>query len=572
MILVKGIAASPGIAIGKTLVKKDQKIEIDRKNISEDQVDEELEKLHSALAEAKESLQQLKEQTAEKMGEEKAEIFGAHLMILDDPEVIPAFEDKIKDDKLNAAAAVKDVVDKYAAMFSAMEDEYLRERGSDIKDVGMRVVKILLGVEDISDKLEEEIVIIAEDLTPSDTAQFDTDKVLAFLTKDGSRTSHTAIMARSLGIPAVVGLGSELIEKAEDNIEIIVDGNSGKVYFSPDDSTLEEYKEKLAEYKAEQKRLETYQDKKAKTKDGTEVEVVGNMGNVNDIAPILENGGEGVGLFRTEFLYMDRNQLPTEEEQFKVYKEAAEKMGDKPVIIRTLDVGGDKDLPYLDFPEEMNPFLGYRAIRVCLERDDIFKPQLRAILRASQYGNLKIMFPMISSLEELDEAKLIVEDVKKELKEEGQQFNEDIDIGMMIEIPSAVMIADFLAQEVDFFSIGTNDLIQYTIAVDRTNEKIAPMHTPYHPAVLRLIKMTIEAAHNEGIWVGMCGEAAGDEYLIPYLLGVGLDEFSMSAVSILKTKEILSKWTIEEAKKEAEKILELKSDTAVKSYLKTIEK
>ncbi|RAK07421.1 phosphoenolpyruvate--protein phosphotransferase [Halanaerobium saccharolyticum] len=569
---MKGIAASPGIAIGKTLVKKDQKIEIDRKNISEDQVDEELEKLHSALAEAKESLQQLKEQTAEKMGEEKAEIFGAHLMILDDPEVIPAFEDKIKDDKLNAAAAVKDVVDKYAAMFSAMEDEYLRERGSDIKDVGMRVVKILLGVEDISDKLEEEIVIIAEDLTPSDTAQFDTDKVLAFLTKDGSRTSHTAIMARSLGIPAVVGLGSELIEKAEDNIEIIVDGNSGKVYFSPDDSTLEEYKEKLAEYKAEQKRLETYQDKKAKTKDGTEVEVVGNMGNVNDIAPILENGGEGVGLFRTEFLYMDRNQLPTEEEQFKVYKEAAEKMGDKPVIIRTLDVGGDKDLPYLDFPEEMNPFLGYRAIRVCLERDDIFKPQLRAILRASQYGNLKIMFPMISSLEELDEAKLIVEDVKKELKEEGQQFNEDIDIGMMIEIPSAVMIADFLAQEVDFFSIGTNDLIQYTIAVDRTNEKIAPMHTPYHPAVLRLIKMTIEAAHNEGIWVGMCGEAAGDEYLIPYLLGVGLDEFSMSAVSILKTKEILSKWTIEEAKKEAEKILELKSDTAVKSYLKTIEK
>lgn len=572
MILVKGIAASPGIAIGKTFVKKDHKIEIDKKNISEDQVDKEIEKLHSALAEAKESLQKLKEQTAEKMGEEKAEIFGAHLLILDDPEVIPAFEDKIKDDKLNAAAAVKEVVDEYAAMFSAMEDEYLRERGSDIKDVGMRVVKILLGVEAISDKLDKEVVIIAEDLTPSDTAQFDTDKVLAFLTKDGSRTSHTAIMARSLGIPAVVGLGSKLIEKAEDNIEIIVDGNSGKVYFSPDESTLEEYKEKLAEYKAEQKRLETYQDKKAKTKDGTEVEVVGNMGNVNDINPILENGGEGVGLFRTEFLYMDRNQLPTEEEQFKVYKEAAEKMGDKPVIIRTLDVGGDKDLPYLDFPEEMNPFLGYRAIRVCLERDDIFKPQLRAILRASQYGNLKIMFPMISSLEELDEAKLIVEDVKKELKEEGQQFNKDIDIGMMIEIPSAVMIADYLAQEVDFFSIGTNDLIQYTVAVDRTNEKIASMHTPYHPAVLRLIKMTIDAAHKEGIWVGMCGEAAGDEYLIPYLLGVGLDEFSMSAVSILKTKEILSKWTVEEAQKEAEKILKLKSDTAVKSYLKTIEK
>ena len=572
MILMQGIAASPGIAIGKSLIKKEQKIEIEKKEIKADEVDKEIEKLHSALKEAKESLTKLKEETAEKLGEEKAEIFAAHLMILDDPEVIPAFENKIKDNKLNAAAAVKEVIDEYAAMFAAMDDEYLRERGSDIKDVGMRIIKNLLGIEDISDKMEEEVVIIAEDLTPSDTAQLDTDKVLAFLTKDGSRTSHTAIMARSLGIPSVVGLGEELIEKAENDMEIIVDGNSGKVYFDPDQSTLDEYKKKLAKYEAEQERLKAFKDKKAETKDGHEVEIVGNMGNLKDIVPILENGGEGVGLFRSEFLYMDRSELPTEDEQFKVYKEVAEKMGDKPVIIRTLDVGGDKDLPYLDFPEEMNPFLGYRAIRVCLERDDIFKPQLRALLRASKFGNIKIMFPMISSLVELLAAKAKVKEAKDELREEGVEFNDDIEIGMMIEIPAAVMIADKLAEEVDFFSIGTNDLIQYTVAVDRTNEKIAEMHTPYHPAVLRLIKRTIDAAHAEDIWVGMCGEAAGEELLLPFLLGAGLDEFSMSAVSILKIKELLTKWTYSEAKEVSEKVLDLATVNEVEGFLQSIKK
>jgi len=572
VILLEGIAASPGIAIGKSLLKVEKKIEIDKENIADDQVEQEIEKLHNALTESKKQLEELKEETAEKLGEEKAEIFAAHLMILDDPEVIPAFENKIKDNKLNAAASVKAVIDEFAAMFAAMDDEYLRERGSDIKDVGMRIIKNLLGVEDISDKMEEEVIIIAEDLTPSDTAQLDTDKVLAFVTRDGSRTSHSAIMARSLGIPSVVGTGSEVIEKAENNMEIIVDGNSGKVYFNPDQSTLDEYKQKLEEYEAEQERLQTFKDKKAETEDGHQVEVVGNMGNLKDVDPILANGGEGVGLFRSEFLYMDRSQLPTEEEQFKVYKEAAEKMGDKPVIIRTLDVGGDKELPYLDFPEEMNPFLGYRAIRVCLERDDIFKPQLRALLRAGSFGNIKIMFPMISSLDELRAAKAKVEEVKAELKEEGLEYNEDIDLGMMIEVPAAVMIADKLAKEVDFFSIGTNDLIQYTVAVDRMNEKIAEMHTPYHPAVLRLIKKTIEAAHAEDIWVGMCGEAAGEELLLPFLLGAGLDEFSMSAVSILKIKEIMTKWTLAEAEKESEKILELATAAEVKEYLKKIKK
>lgn len=570
MILLEGVAASPGIAIGKSLLKIEKEIKIDRENIADDQVEQEIEKLHAALEESKKSLEKLKEETAEKLGEEKAEIFAAHLMILDDPEVIPAFENKIKDNKLNAAAAVKDVIDEFAAMFAAMDDEYLRERGSDIKDVGMRVIKNLLGIEDIADKMDEEVIIIAEDLTPSDTAQLDTDKVLAFVTRDGSRTSHSAIMARSLGIPAVVGVGSELIEKAENEMEIIVDGNSGKVYFNPDQSTLDEYKEKLEEYEAEQERLKAFRDKKAETQDGHRVEVVGNMGNIKDVDPILANGGEGVGLFRSEFLYMDRSELPTEEEQFEVYKEAAEKMGDKPVIIRTLDVGGDKELPYLDFPEEMNPFLGYRAIRVCLERDDIFKPQLRALLRAGSFGNIKIMFPMISSLDELLAAKAKVEEAKAELKEEGIEYNEDIDLGMMIEIPAAVMIADKLAKEVDFFSIGTNDLIQYTVAVDRMNEKIAEMHTPYHPAVLRLIKKTIEAAHAEDIWVGMCGEAAGEELLLPFLLGAGLDEFSMSAVSILKIKEVLTKWTLAEAEKESKKILELGTAAEVKEYLSNL--
>lgn len=572
MILIEGIAASPGIAIGKTLLKKEEKIEINKENISENEIENELEKLHSALDDAKESLEELRQETAEKLGDEKAEIFAAHLMILDDPEVIPAFENKIKDDKLTAAAAVKAVVDQYAAMFAAMDDEYLRERGSDIKDVGMRVIKNLLGVNTISDQIEDNVVIIAEDLTPSDTAQLDTDKVLAFLTKEGSRTSHSAIMARSLGIPAVVGLGSELFEKAENGVEIIVDGNSGKIYFEPDQTTLDDYKVKLADYEAELERLLSYKDQKAASKDGYEVEVVGNMGNLADVDPILENGGEGVGLFRSEFLYMDRDQLPTEEEQFEVYKEVAEKMGEKPVVIRTLDVGGDKDIPYLDFPAEMNPFLGYRAIRVCLERDDIFKPQLRALLRASNYGNLKIMFPMISSVRELLAAKSKLAEVKTELEKEGHKFNQDIEVGMMIEIPAAVMIADHLAKEVDFFSIGTNDLIQYTVAVDRTNEKIAKMHTPYHPAVLRLIKQTISAAHEAGIWVGMCGEAAGDELLLPFLLGAGLDEFSMSAVSILKIKEILSQWEKSEAEAEAAEILALSTVAEVKDYLTKLKK
>ncbi|ADQ15045.1 phosphoenolpyruvate--protein phosphotransferase [Halanaerobium hydrogeniformans] len=569
---MQGIGASPGIAVGKVLIKKDKKVEIDYENITDSAVEKEIAKLHSALEKAKKSLKELKESTAEKMGKEKAEIFGAHLMILDDPEVIPAFENKIKEEKLNAAAAVKEVVDEYAAMFSAMEDEYLKERGADIKDVGMRVIKILLGVEDIAEKMEEEVVIIAEDLTPSDTAQLDTEKVLAFLTKDGSRTSHTAIMARTLGIPAVVGLGEELLTAAENDEEVIVDGSSGKVYFSPDKATKEEYQAKLEEYKTEQKRLEFYKDKKAQTKDGVDIEVVGNMGNLNDIAPILEKGGEGVGLFRTEFLYMDRSELPTEEEQFEVYKKAAETMGDRPVVIRTLDVGGDKDLPYLDFPKEMNPFLGYRAIRICLERDDIFKPQLRALLRASAFGNLKIMFPMIATMDELLAAKAKVAEVKAELESEDKDYNKDLEIGMMIEIPAAVMTADQLAKEVDFFSIGTNDLIQYTVAVDRMNEKIAQMHNPYHPAVLRMVKKTIESAHQENIWVGMCGEAAGNELLLPFLLGAGLDEFSMSAVSILKIKELLSQWTISEAAQKAEKVLELKSVDEVKDYLKSIQK
>jgi len=569
---LEGIAASPGIAIGKSLLKLEKEIEIDKENIADEQVEQEIEKLHDALTESKKQLEQLKEETAEKLGEEKAEIFAAHLMILDDPEVIPAFENKIKDNKLNAAAAVKEVIDEFAAMFAAMDDEYLRERGSDIKDVGMRVIKNLLGIEDIADKMDDEVIIIAEDLTPSDTAQLDTDKVLAFVTKEGSRTSHSAIMARSLGIPSVVGVGSELIEKAENGMEIIVDGNSGNIYFNPDQSTLDEYEVKLEEYEAEQERLKAFKDKKAETQDGHRVEVVGNMGNLKDVDPILVNGGEGVGLFRSEFLYMDRDELPTEEEQFKVYKDVAEKMGDRPVVIRTLDVGGDKELPYLDFPEEMNPFLGYRAIRVCLERDDIFKPQLRALLRAGVYGNLKIMFPMISSLNELLAAKEKVEEAKAELKAEGLEYNEDIDLGMMIEIPAAVMIADKLASEVDFFSIGTNDLIQYTVAVDRMNERIAEMHTPYHPAVLRLIKKTIEAAHAEDIWVGMCGEAAGEELLLPFLLGAGLDEFSMSAVSILKIKEILTKWTLAEAEEVSKEVLNLGTVSEVKDYLNKIKK
>ncbi len=567
---MQGIPGSPGIAIGKALILKKEKNDVKIETISQDKIDNEIDKLHNALEKAKKQLKAIRENIEKEVGDEKARIFDAQIMMIDDPELISALESKIKEERFSAPAAVKQVIERFAGMFDAMEDEYFKMRGTDIRDIGKRVINILLDNNEIFGELDKEVIIVAEDLTPSAIAQLDTKKVLAFVTKDGSRTSHTSIIARSMGIPAVVGSGEALLDKVEDNSLLIVDGNSGEVYLDPDNNTLEIYEQKIIEYKTELERLAVYSNKKAKTKDGLAIEVAGNIGNIDDLETVLAKGGEAIGLFRTEFLYINRSKIPTEEEQFEVYKKVAERMGKNRVVIRTLDIGADKDVPYLGLPKEMNPFLGYRGIRLCLDKTDIFKPQIRAILRATKYGNLSIMFPMISSLEEVKQAKGIFNEVKMELDNENLEYNENIEIGIMVETPAAVMIADILAEEVDFFSIGTNDLIQYTLAVDRTNEKIADLYSSYHPAILRLIKKTIDEGHKAGIWVGMCGETAGDEFLLPFLLGAGLDEFSMSAISIPKIKESLEKWTREDAEKEMKNILKLKTIEEVKNYLQKV--
>lgn len=572
--MMRGIAVSPGIAIGRVFLKAEQNLDFEEKTVTS--AEKELARLTVALKQAESELKELIVNIGQKLGQKEAEIFESHLMLVDDPELIEPIKEKIRDKKINAEAAIAQTINFFSQMFAELDDDYIKAREADIKDVGKRLIRTLGGQGKSTTELEENTIVVAIDLSPSDTAQIDTAKVLGFVTQEGSRTSHTAIMARSLGIPAVVGVGKELsISIKQGRLvsgqTIIVDGNGGQVFINPDFETEHEYQQKREKYQQEQERLKKYKNKEALSKDGKKVEVCGNIGNIGDIDSILEHGGQGIGLFRTEFLYMDRDMdrdtLPSEKEQFKVYRQAAEKMDGKPVVIRTLDIGGDKELPCLNLPKEMNPFLGYRAIRICLDQPDIFKTQLKAILAASNYGNIKIMYPMVSSVDEVKSANRILWECKKELAKEGKGYSQDLEVGIMVEVPAAVMEADIIAQEVDFFSIGTNDLIQYTIAVDRVNEKVAQMYTPYHPAVLKLIKKTIDSAHQAGIWVGMCGEAAADELLLPFLLGVGLDEFSMSAVSILRIKELLSKWTVEEAAEISKRVLKLQSAEKIKKFL-----
>lgn len=532
-----GIAASKGYAIGTVVVKEENELNIEERVI--ENVEAEKERFKKALEASKEQLLNIKEKAAKEMGADKAAVFESHAMLLEDPEFAGAVEMGIESNKINAEKALQDVVDMYAGIFAAMEDEYMRERGADVKDVGKRVLANLLGkISGDSDLMAENTVVVAHDLTPSDTAQLDKSKVVAFLTNIGGRTSHSAIMARTLEIPAVVGL-QDITSSVKNGDTIIVDGIEGVAIVNPDIETIKKYEAKKEAFQKEREELKKLISVKTVTKAGKRVEVAGNIGKPEDVHQVLANGGDGVGLFRTEFLYMDRDDMPGEEEQFESYKYAVEKMEGRPVVIRTLDIGGDKKLPYLPLPEEMNPFLGYRAIRICLDRKDIFRTQLRALLRASAFGNLKIMFPMIGSLEEFLQAKEILKECMEELKKEGKDFNENLETGIMVEIPAAAVCADELAKYVDFFSIGTNDLIQYTLAADRMNEKISYLYNPMHPAVLRLIKMTIEAAHKEGKWCGMCGEMAGDEKAIATLVEYGLDEFSMSASSILKAKQLI---------------------------------
>lgn len=533
----KGIAASKGYAIGKVFIQEHEEIVISDVKVSDVVAEKAI--LQTALDQSKLQLSAIKEKTLKEIGEHEAQVFEAHLTLLDDPEFSGGMLNEIEMNSSNAMKAVQDVTNTFVMIFESMDNEYMRERAADIKDVSKRVILNLAGKGGEAFAVtEKDTIIVAHDLTPSDTAQLDRSKVTGFLTNIGGRTSHSAIMARTLEIPAIVGL-IDITTSVKNGDFIIVDGIEGICLINPEESIIKEYTEKRAKFLADQEELKKLISVEAITKSGRRIEVCGNIGSPADAETVLANGGDGVGLFRTEFLYMDREQAPTEDEQFESYKKVLEIMKGKQVVIRTLDIGGDKILPYLTMPQEMNPFLGYRAIRLCLDRKDIFRVQIRALLRASVYGNLAVMFPMISGLEEFLQAKEFVDECKAELKAEGIAFSEEIQWGIMVEIPAAAVYADELAKYVDFFSIGTNDLIQYTLAADRMSEKVSYLYNPMHPAVLRLIKMTIDGAHKHGKWVGMCGEMAGDETAIPTLVEYGLDEFSMSATSMLTAKKII---------------------------------
>ena len=563
--MLKGIGASPGIVLGKALVIKDTELVIERKTITD--CETEVSKLRAAVEISKIELTKVKEKALVELGEHEAEIFEAHLLVLEDPELIESAISKINDEKVNAEFALNEIKEMFVSMFESMDNEYMRERAADIKDVTNRVLRHILDVKIVDlANLDEEVVLVAHDLTPSDTATMDKKKVLGFLTDVGGRTSHTAIMSRTLEIAAIVGLSSATKE-IKDGDFVVFNGNTGEVIINPDEKTISTYTQLKADFEKYKKDLESLKGKASVTTDGRHVELAGNIGTPGDVVGLIKNDAEGVGLYRTEFLYMDRTDFPSEEEQYEAYKAVLEGMSGKPIVIRTLDIGGDKKLDYLPMDEEMNPFLGYRAIRLCLDRKDIFITQLRALYRASVHGKLRIMFPMISSLEELLQAKEICEEVKTQLKSEKIAYSDEVEVGMMIEVPSAAVISDILAKHVDFFSIGTNDLIQYTCAVDRMNEKISYLYNQFNPAVLRLIKLVIDNAHKEGKWAGMCGESAGDQLMIPILLGFGLDEFSMSSISILPARKLINSLSFEDMKKFSEKVLSLGTAEEIKAYV-----
>ncbi|MGO2343473.1 phosphoenolpyruvate-protein phosphotransferase PtsI [Vibrio litoralis] len=555
--MISGILASPGIAFGKALLLQEDEIVLNKTPISDDQVEAEVKCFFDARNKSSEQLEGIKQKALETFGEEKEAIFEGHIMLLEDEELEEEILALIKKDKMSAGLAIHTVIEEQATALESLDDDYLKERATDIRDIGTRFVKNALGINIVSlSAINEEVILVANDLTPSETAQINLEFVLGFACDIGGRTSHTSIMARSLELPAIVGT-NDITKQVSNGDTLILDAINNKIIVNPSDAELEEAKSIRDNFLAEKEELAKLKDLPAVTLDDHHVEVCGNIGTVKDCDGILRNGGEGVGLYRTEFLFMDRDALPTEEEQYKAYKDVAEAMGDQAVIIRTMDIGGDKDLPYMDLPEEMNPFLGWRAVRISLDRRDILKDQLRGILRASAHGKLRIMFPMIISVEEIRELKAALEEYKAELRNEGLAFDEDIEIGVMVETPAAAAIAHHLAKEVSFFSIGTNDLTQYTLAVDRGNELISHLYNPLSPAVLTVIKQVIDASHKEGKWTGMCGELAGDERATLLLLGMGLDEFSMSGISIPRVKKIIRNSNFAEVKAMAEEALAL---------------
>ncbi|MGE7760859.1 phosphoenolpyruvate--protein phosphotransferase [Peribacillus sp. NPDC097895] len=560
--LISGIAASNGIAIAKAYRLTEPDLSIEKRSIED--VGAEISRFKEAIQKSTNELEVIREKAEKDLGADKAAIFDAHLLVLADPELITPIQDKIQSENVNAEYSLNETASMFITMFEQMDNEYMKERAADIRDVTKRVLSHLLGVHIPNPSLiAEEVIIIAEDLTPSDTAQLNPVYVKGFTTDIGGRTSHSAIMARSLEIPAVVGAKS-VTTSIENGDLIIIDGLKGEVHINPTPELVKRYEEEQEAYAMQKAEWAKLVHEQTVTKDGHHVELAANIGTPKDLEGVHQNGGEGIGLYRTEFLYMGRNDFPSEEEQFEAYKAVLEGMSGKPVVVRTLDIGGDKELPYLDLPKEMNPFLGYRAIRLCLNEQEIFRTQLRALLRASIYGDLKVMFPMIATLAEFREAKAVLAEVRQELLDNGIQVAEKIEVGIMVEIPSTAVMADIFAKEVDFFSIGTNDLIQYTMAADRMNERVSYLYQPYNPAILRLVKMVIDAAHKEGKWAGMCGEMAGDEVAIPILIGMGLDEFSMSATSILKARSLISQLTLEEMKKLSQEVLMMDTNDNVK--------
>lgn len=540
--MLKGIAASDGVAVAKAYLLVQPDLTFSKATV-EDTAAEEA-RLDAALAKSTEELQQIREKAAQSLGEAEAQVFDAHLMVLSDPEMVGQIKQNIKDNSVNAESALKEVTDMYIGMFEAMEDNaYMQERAADIRDVAKRILAHLLGVTlPNPSMINEEVVVVAHDLTPSDTAQLDRNFVKAFVTDIGGRTSHSAIMARSLEIPAIVGT-KEITAKVKEGDILAVNGIEGDVIIDPTDEQKAEFEKAGADYAAQKAEWEKLKNAETVTADGKHFELAANIGTPKDLVGVHNNGGEAVGLYRTEFLYMDSPDFPTEDDQYEAYKAVLEGMEGKPVVVRTMDIGGDKELPYLQLPHEMNPFLGYRALRISLSEqgDEMFRTQMRALLRASVHGNLRIMFPMVATLKEFRAAKAIFEEEKQKLISEGKEVSDTIQVGIMIEIPAAAVLTDKFAKEVDFFSVGTNDLIQYTMAADRMNERVSYLYQPYNPSILRLIKNVIDAAHAEGKWAGMCGEMAGDQTAVPLLVGMGLDEFSMSATSILKTRSLMKR-------------------------------
>ena len=560
----KGIAASPGIAMGKAYILEKEEYCILEYKIKKEEVEQELKRFETAVENSKKDLGKIKKRVEEKMGEKEAYIFQAHLYILEDPLFIQDITRRIKRHRLNAETAVKRTLDVFEAKFASARAEFIRRKFGDVEDVGEHILRNLLKrpTRTLS-HLEENIIVVADDLAPSDTASMQKGRIMGFATNVGGRTSHSAIMARSMEIPAVVGL-RDITKKVEPGSVVILDGNTGLVIINPGSQQLENYRKKKKRFISHKKSLKILKSLPAQTLDGREVSLAANIAAPEEVELAVREGAEGIGLYRTEYLYMNRSSLPSEDEQVEAYKKVLEKAGSNSVIIRTLDLGGDKFISQFPVPAEINPFMGWRAIRLCLERVDIFETQLRAILRASRFGNGKIMYPMISGVEEIRKVNQILAGIKEKLRREGTPFAENVETGIMIEIPSAAVIADLLAKEVDFFSLGTNDLIQYSLAVDRVNEKVAYLYQPLHPSILRLIDNVIKCAHRENIWVGVCGEMASDPLSVLILLGLGVDEFSVAPTSLLEIKKIIRSTKWEETQEIAVKMLKSKTSHEAK--------